>query len=1235
MADPERDEPTTTAPQPRRRRRLVLLVGLVGIVLWQSVFFRHSYPETTLESPYRLEASGGVLSWQPEFVYFLYYLNLYPVATISQSPLEYSVEGARRLIAERGETLVMDRYWTLRYGDLAKTYLYLPHVWLKGRPVRPRMTHANAFAFTLALVALFAAFWSAERALLGTLLVALIGSDPFQVHQVYANNNLFGWPITVTVLVLALHVPLMRDRPPRLASALAIALVSGLILGSVRQIRTEPVLVMASAAGVYLTASRLRPWLRLTLVVLLGAAFTWTSAAWASYFDAKYREAYTVVKAAGGHTYDGARHPYHFFWHAVWCGLGDFDLKYGYQWSDLSAIRYAWPVLQRRGVTVDGFAPPRPDELDSLTTGVYWDRGGLYARTPFELPEYIGVVRDKVLRDVLDDPGWYASIIARRLARLVSEATPPSLALGNGWNLSLASQPTAELRRGRGDAVSAVASPSPQPLWGWATFLVSAWLMWRRAWFHLKLLAFTLPLAATAVIVYSGGGTTYYSIVHLVALAVAGTLVWERLRARDGEARRVDEQASPTPIRSWRLPLAFGSSGLLALIALLAVARRVATPAHAPAARGDPPAAAIMRFDNQTSSDSLAWVGDALGELLAAEVERAGGRVLDPEAVAWLDADLVVWGPSSILSGPRARVVNIIADRSGVERVVAGRVYQDPGGIRACVELLGPGRPAAMAPELCEHVDPGRPLDTSAKLARAVLPALGVTLATAPGSRPGSANAIRFYTEARRSIRRQMWGKASRLLDRSLREDPGLAPARTLRARLSSRWRPLAPDVLVGLTGTASVRGAVEVLRAELATRPLSIDVRMDLGRLLIDLELFDEAAKTLHPLLTTPGAPAEAFGLLANALASLGDLPRGYQALLEARRRSWQEPLGNSLMGAHLTRWGHLELATLFLNDAENERGRGTGAPPLVLDDLLSRWSIRALQDEWPQAAQLASQMLALDDPRAKGVGGLCLAIGYLLHGRSRLSVVLAEEAALDLAQQQVDVSDALATAVEVRLERNQAADALELVRRLRATDSSPTDPGPAGRRISYWEAIVLAELRQWLQADAVRGRLAREVSDMPGPAGRRLLRQLDGELRLRRGDATGALASLSEAAELLPARGFCGDQVPTWFALGKANLAAGRADQARAWLERVARASNERLCWPIPYARSHLLLGRIGAATGKTDAAVPAYRRFLRLWGEADFASAERDEARRYLAANEKQAPSASSQAEAQTEE
>src|SRR5262249_17033210 len=73
-----------------RRGHILMATGAVALVLWQGVFFRHRYPDITLRSSdYILKASGGVLGWQDEFLYFLYYLNLYPVA-MSEEPSDYS-----------------------------------------------------------------------------------------------------------------------------------------------------------------------------------------------------------------------------------------------------------------------------------------------------------------------------------------------------------------------------------------------------------------------------------------------------------------------------------------------------------------------------------------------------------------------------------------------------------------------------------------------------------------------------------------------------------------------------------------------------------------------------------------------------------------------------------------------------------------------------------------------------------------------------------------------------------------------------------------------------------------------------------------------------------------------------------------------------------------------------------------------------------------------------------------
>lgn len=768
LRDPSPSEggasPAAIVPS-RRRRAIGLVCGLVAIVLWQSIFFRHGDPETTLQSPYRLEASAGHLARQDDFVYFLYYLNLFPVASISTRAPEYSREGARRLIAEQGQTLVMDRGWTIRYGELAKTYLYLPHVWLKGKPVRPRMLHANALGFTVALLALFAAFWYVEQTTLGAILVLLMGSNPFQVNEVYANNNVFGWPITLTLLMLALHVPLMARRLHRPGAIAALALLSGIVLGTLRHVRTEPVLVAAAVAGVYLTATQLRLRVRLALVLLLGVAFVATTSGWTAFFEAKYREAYRVVKAAGGHLYEGPRHFHHFFWHALSCGLGDFDHKYGYRWSDTRAISLAWPILQHRyNYQLTGYPPLEPDFSHLLTFGAYWDSGRQYAQTPFEIPEYIEIVRNKFIADVVHDPLWYASILAQRLERILAQSTPPSLALGNGWSVSLPG------RR----------------LWGYLAVAVALILLRRRAWFALKLIGFTAPLAGTALLAYSDGGTTLYSVAHLVALAIAAAAAVHAVRHRRrlgivllagrhvlawpetvisalARLARPAETAPQSVPRgsSLRAAAAAVVAGLLLLLAGWAAAYRLVPPASAGVTYKGAPDLAILRFENQTSDERLAWVGDALGEIIASEVAGAAVRVLDPEAVDSLDADLVWWGPYSVLSVPSTLALNVVADRSGAERLLTGRVYAGPTGVVACVRLFSARTRAALGSEQCEPVS-GRPIaQVSRTLAGILSPALAASGKTGSGVGPGSESddALRLYTEARRAVRRQMWGK--------------------------------------------------------------------------------------------------------------------------------------------------------------------------------------------------------------------------------------------------------------------------------------------------------------------------------------------------------------------------------------------------------------------------------------------------------------------------------------------
>ncbi len=1199
---------------PVHRRTVALLSGLLGILLWQSVFFRHGDPDETLASPYRLTASTGVQPWQQEFVYFLYYLDLYPIASISDAPREYSVEGARRLIAEQGRTLAMDRYWTIRYGELAKTYLYLPHAWFKGRPVKLRMLHANAIGFTFALLALFAAFWYVGETALGAVLVVVLGSNPFQVNAVYASNNLFGWPISFTLFVLALHVPLIYERWSRSVAVIALALGSGLLLGTFRQIRTEPVLVAGAVSLIYLTATRFRLWLRVGLVFLLGVAFTLTAAGWTAFFETKYREAWRVVKDAGGHTYDGPRQQHHFFWHALWCGLGDFDRKYGYEWSDVKAFSYAWPILQRRGFVPRGYPLTAPDECcDTLTFGVYWDVGRQYARTPQELPEYIEIMRDKVLRDIRSDPLWYTSILVKRAERIITESTPPSLAAGNGWSISLP-----------GRAV-----------WGWLAVAVAFVLLWLRDWRRLKTVAFSLPLAGTAILVYSDHGIALYNIAHLIAFAVLVTAACHRLLERrlalgewilrlarpspwpsggqsQGDPKTPTVLPARSPFLNSRLAASVGLVAMLALVAVWLITGRPAVPETTRTGSAPEPSVAILRFENETSSEELTWVGDAVGELLAAEMSRARVRVLDPEAVGYLDGDLVWWGAYSVLNGPKASAVNVVADRSGALQVLVGRVRPAPQGLVACVELRAPGPGRILSPEHCERVDASRLFEASRDLAHRVLTAVGAT--PAPSEPHGSAEAFRLYAEGRRAARREMWGDAARLLDQSLELDPELRLGQLLRARVRARWNPLDPDVLHALTGFDDVSRALERLRTIVSAEPESVVARVDLGRVLTALERYNETIAVLSPLLNAPGSPPEGFGLLAEAQSAHEGLARGYLTALESQRRSRLEPAGQGYFADQLIRWGQLDKAMFLVcahaalaNCTENQR-EARGMARVTLDDLLRQWRIRTLRGEWRSAEQLAYRMIGLDDPRAYGIGSLYGAMGHLFQGRSRLAGALAEEAAFRLAQQQLDSAPAIRMAAEIRLERGDPKGALDLIRALRPPRT--TDP-----RVDVLEALALVRVGRSGEADATRRKLAESLPRMPGPIARRALHQLDGEFALLRQDASAAVRSFSQAERLLSPRGFCGDHVPIWYGLGRAHLAAGDQTHAETWFKRVVDVSFERLCWPIPYARSFAQLGRIRAATNRVHEATESFESFLSLWRDADLADAERAVAKQFL--------------------
>lgn len=468
-------------------------IGAVLIIAWQLVLVA---PWAERGASYRLTAATGMDAGVKQFVYFYRYLGLFPIAP-SRPPSEFNAAAARALLAEEGDRLKTQVGYYPRHGDRGRIWLYLPHALWTGDTLTARLVPFHGAVFIAALVMLFAASCWAGVPLLGGFLVALIGSHPFQVYETYARENIFGWPVSATVIVLALHLPLLvrSSRLPRWYPA-ACAVLTALFLGTVREFRTEPVALLVPSLVALATVPGHSRRSRAASIALLVATYLATSVFWQRHFDVRSDDAREIVADAGGRPYLGPNRVHHVFWHSVFCGLGDFAADRGFAWNDSVAYAYAKPILKREhGIDVKAVNPYCYDLRK--VPGYAWS-----PEVPCDVlevvPAYHQIIRRRVLDEITSDPLWYAGVLARRAVRVFADAPP------------------AHIRAGP------VALSIPLS----AILVIPVFLaaLRFRDWASLKILFFALPVSMTAVAVYSGRGMTHFALFPAVAAALA--LAW-------------------------------------------------------------------------------------------------------------------------------------------------------------------------------------------------------------------------------------------------------------------------------------------------------------------------------------------------------------------------------------------------------------------------------------------------------------------------------------------------------------------------------------------------------------------------------------------------------------------------------------------------------------------------------------------------------------------------------------
>jgi hypothetical protein len=452
----------------RLQNRKALVMILLGILALNTILYLGADLVKYSSIQSRKDASGFSTHYGDRFVYFFYYTGHFPLATLSENP-DYSREGAKREIGENGDELIMEYFHWARLGEHARIFAYMPDAWLKGSPQNPSIRLFNALVFTTGLMLLYIGFASAGLPLFGLILVLLISCTPFYMFEVFRNQNIFALSGSLFFIVLGINLPVMSGRARSFLLVCTGALVGGMLTGFFAEVRNEVVVVAASAVLMYLLAANLRIFYRLFLPVLFLLSLILTREAIQHFFTRQFEKTTQLVTEKGGHPYHGPVIPGHKFWHPVFCGLGDFDSKYGYKWSDKAAYAYAVPLLnQHYGMNIFY-------DNSTLHTNQYYDADSLYYIKFDELDPYNEIVRKKVLSDISADPFWYLGILIKRAVRILTVTLPV-------------------------------------PYLGWFLIPLLWLLLKRRRWTYLTLLVVSLPLSATPLLIYSGRGSTYNSV---------------------------------------------------------------------------------------------------------------------------------------------------------------------------------------------------------------------------------------------------------------------------------------------------------------------------------------------------------------------------------------------------------------------------------------------------------------------------------------------------------------------------------------------------------------------------------------------------------------------------------------------------------------------------------------------------------------------------------------------------
>ncbi len=442
----------------------------------------------------RKDATGFNHGAGKTFVLFYAEKGLFPMRSAADTAdLKWSTHLADSLINCCGSSLLMEKDHWARFGDPGRIWMYLPKVWLTGSAAEPSIKIANLIFYILTLVVLWQSFVYNGLWRLGLVFSILLLSSPFYLYETLNNENIFGLVSLTAVFLLALHLFLLRNNFTW--KFLWIPFISGLLVAFVNSIRTEVLATIVSCLLIYFFCPGITLLKRLSLLSVFFVSYFSCAKIIDVYFSKTYQETTDFVKEHGGVPFEGGRTLRHPAWHPIYCGLGDFDTKYGYHLHDTAVYYYVMPILRKQ--LNEALIYPGKTKY---SMGEYYDSAGYYYKKPETTPGFDKVCKEKVLHDISNDPLWYAEIIGKRILYFFNNGSPVALRIYK-WNVNI-------------------------PFTGWFLIPLALVFFYFKKWQELLLLLFTLPSGASTIVMFAFGQNSYMSSYALVCASLVFYALW-------------------------------------------------------------------------------------------------------------------------------------------------------------------------------------------------------------------------------------------------------------------------------------------------------------------------------------------------------------------------------------------------------------------------------------------------------------------------------------------------------------------------------------------------------------------------------------------------------------------------------------------------------------------------------------------------------------------------------------